>query len=254
MSKTIDYGDRGTVVVYPDPQALANAAAELVRTLTIGASHDRGQATIALSGGSTPKAMGAVLAQPPYLDEIPWGSTHFFWGDERWVPLESPESNAGEAKRGYLDIVPVPARNIRPFDTSGDPEDGAAEYEAIIRTVVAGQPIPMFDLVLLGMGDDGHTASLFPQTEALGERDRLVVPNYVPKFDTTRLTFTVPLINAARAVVFLAAGPGKAERLSDVLDGELDPLNLPSQLISPTHGTLTWLVDEAAAANLKRNQ
>lgn len=254
MSKTIDYGDRGTVIVYPDAQALANAAAGLFRSISIDASHDRGQATIALSGGSTPKAMGAVLAQPPFLAEIPWGSTHFFWGDERWVPLESPESNAGEAKRGYLDIVPVPSRNIQPFTTSGDEDESAAEYEAIIRTVVAGRPIPIFDLVLLGMGDDGHTASLFPQTEALGEQDRLVVPNYVPKFDSTRLTFTVPLINAARAVVFLAAGDGKSERLSDVLDGELDPLNLPAQLISPTHGTLTWLVDEAAADKLKRNQ
>jgi 6-phosphogluconolactonase len=252
VPETLDYGERGTVVVYDDADQVAKSAAELVRNLTTAAAHDRGGATIALSGGSTPKAMGAALREEPYRSALPWGSLHFFWGDERTVPLSSPESNAGEAKRGYLDAIPVPGRNVHPFDAAADPETAASQYEAIIRDLVAGGRMPMFDLVLLGMGDDGHTASLFPDTDALGERERLVVANYVPKLGTTRLTFTYPLINAARAVVFLATGDGKAERLVEVLEGELDPIRLPSQGVRPRHGTLTWLVDKAAATALTR--
>jgi 6-phosphogluconolactonase len=252
-TRTIDYGERGTVVVYPDAATLAHAAAETVRSLAIGAVHDRGCAALALSGGSTPKAMGARLAAEPFRSDIPWGSLQVFWGDERWVPLVSPDSNAGEAKRGYLDSLPIPIRNVVPFDTASDPETSAREYEQVIREVVPGQPIPMFDLILLGMGDDGHTASLFPETNALAEKTQLVVSNYVPKLSATRLTFTAPLINAARAVVFLAAGAGKASRLVEVLEGDLDTTRLPSQLVRPTRGTLTWLVDESAAANLSRS-
>ncbi|MDQ2683697.1 MAG: 6-phosphogluconolactonase [Chloroflexota bacterium] len=253
MAETLDFGQRGTVVVYDDASQVAHSAAELVRSLTTAATHDRGGATIALSGGSTPKAMGAVLREEPYYSAIPWGSLHFFWGDERYVPLESPESNAGEAMRGYLDAVPVPDRNVHPFDTVVDPEVAASSYEATIRNLVPGGPVPMFDLILLGMGDDGHTASLFPDTEALGERERLVVANHVPKLDATRLTFTYPLINAARAVVFLATGDGKAERLAEVLEGDEDLVRLPSQGVNPRRGTLTWLVDRAAASALTRS-
>lgn len=250
--KTIDYGERGTVVVYPDAVGLARAAADLVRNLSIGATQDRGYATIALSGGSTPAAMGALLADDPYRDEVPWASTHIFWGDERVVPLESPESNAGEAKRGFLDVVPIPAGNVRTFPVDEDPESAATGYEDIIRAVVPGEPVPMFDLILLGMGFDGHTASLFPGTEALGVRDRLVVANKVPQLETTRLTFTAPLINAARAIAFLVAGSSKSQRLAEVLESDPDPHRLPAQLIQPKHGVLTWLVDTEAASHLDR--
>jgi len=249
---TIDYGERGRVIVVADAGALAQHAAELVRETTREVGSDRANAYVALSGGSTPKAMGAILGAEPVRDEVPWGSVHFFWGDERWVPIESPESNAGEAIRGFLDHVPVPRDQVHPFDTSGNPAESAAKYERLIRTVVPGAPLPMFDLILLGMGDDGHTASLFPGTAALSITDRLVTENWVEKLDATRLTFTAPLINAARHVAFLIAGAGKAERLAEVLDGEHDPVRLPSQLIRPKHGQLTWLVDETAAARLAR--
>jgi 6-phosphogluconolactonase len=249
---TIDYGKRGQVVVLPDPGTLAKAAAEVVRDTARDAVTNRGSAFIALSGGSTPKAMGAVLASPPMREEVPWGSLHIFWGDERWVPLEDPESNAGEAIRGYLDALPINRKQIHPYLTTGEPEMAAAVYEEAIRSVVPGRPLPMFDLILLGMGDDAHTASLFPETAALGETSRLVVENYVEKRDTTRLTFTAPLINAARTVAFMVTGAEKAAPLSAVLDGDPNPEQLPAQLIRPNHGDLIWLVDEAAAANLNR--
>ena len=252
IGKAIDYGKRGRVVVVPDTDALALAAAQLLRDSVREAVLDRGAAFIALSGGSTPKAMGAVLGALPMRDEVPWGSTHVFWSDERLVPLDDPESNAGEAMRGYLDSLPIAKRQIHPYLTTGSPEEAAELYEETIRSVVPGRPVPMFDLILLGMGDDGHTASLFPGTGALRINSRLVVENQVDQLNSTRLTFTAPLINAARTVAFLLAGSAKASRLAEVLDGERDIDRLPSQLVRPSHGELIWLVDEAAAANLAR--
>lgn len=251
--RTIDYRERGTVVVAPNVDSLAETAAELVRDATRDAVSDRGFSYIALSGGSTPRHAGEILRSEPMRDEVPWGSTHVFWGDERWVPLEDPESNAGEAMRTFLSCVPIPPRQVHPFLTSGEPAECAQMYEAAIRAVVPGQPIPMFDLILLGMGEDGHTASLFPETAALKVTDRLVVENQVDKLGAIRLTFTTPLINAARKVAFLLAGEAKAARLTEVLDGECDPERLPSQLVRPTHGDLVWLVDEAAASKLARS-
>ena len=250
--KSIDYGERGRVVVLPDAQALAKRAAEALREAAVEAVAERGQAYVVLSGGSTPKLMGNILGAAPMKDELPWGSLQVFWGDERWVPIESAESNAGEATRGYLDAVPIPPSHVHPFATDGDPESSASEYADLIHDLVPGEPVPTFDLILLGMGDDGHTASLFPHTSALSVTDRLIVANPVPKLETVRLTFTVPLINAARRVVFLIAGAGKAERLSEVLDGPREPGKLPSQLVRPVNGELIWLADEAAVSKLAR--
>jgi 6-phosphogluconolactonase len=240
----------------PDGSALARAAAERFAQAVEQAVAARNQAFVALSGGSTPKQMGTILAREPYRSRIPWDQVHVFWGDERWVPLGSPESNAGEAKRGFLDLVPIPPENVHPWDTGMDrPEQAAAFYEESLRNVFA-KPIgvPQFDLVLLGMGDDGHTASLFPHTRALGEEDRLAVANYVPKLDAERLTLTVPVLNAAREVLFLVGGPGKAKTLAAVLEGPKEPENLPAQLVRPERCALTWLVDEDAAANLNAQE
>ena len=249
----LDYGERGQVVVVHDANALADVAANLIAKTSIKAADESRQAYIALSGGSTPKAMGALLASPAFNTQVQWNNLTFFWGDERWVPLESPESNAGEATRGYLDAVGVLPENIVPFDTeSVTPEESASSMEAIIRDLVPGDPIPQFDLILLGMGDDGHTASLFPGTDAIQEAHKLVLSHFVEKLDSTRLTFTPALINAAKHVVFLASGSGKAETLADVLDGGIDVDRLPSQVIRPTHGSLTWMVDQSAAAELER--
>jgi 6-phosphogluconolactonase len=254
--RAIDLGERGEVEIVADGSALARAAAETFAQVVERAVAERGQAFIALSGGTTPKQMGSILAREPYRSRIPWDRLHVFWGDERWVPHGSPQSNAGEARRGFLDLVPIPRANLHPWETTADsPEDAAAAYETELRDVF-GQAtgIPRFDLVLLGMGDDGHTASLFPGSAALGVADRLAVAHFVPKLDASRLTLTAPVLNAGREVLFLIGGPGKADTLEAVLAGPHRPRELPAQMIRPTSldGSLRWLVDEDAAARLAR--
>lgn len=252
MTRTIDYGERGTVIVVANAEELAQTAANLVKQTIDDARTLYPKALIALSGGSTPKRMGQILAAEPFAETVAWRDAEFFWGDERWVPLESPESNAGEAMRGFLDHVPVPRSQIHPFAyADSTPDSSAAEMDATIATFGGGET-PRFSLILLGMGDDGHTASLFPGTSAIHETGKLVVSNRVDKLDSTRLTFTPTLINAAHQVTFLAGGAGKAGMLHNVLNGPIDVDLFPSQVVRPTNGTLTWVIDEAAAANLER--
>lgn len=249
----LDYGDRGHVIVTTDSSAMAQRAADLILTHSVQARDQNRIASIALSGGSTPKAMGKLLATEPLRSQVAWNHLRVFWGDERWVPLSDPESNAGEARRGYLDAVAIPADNVIPFKTEDvTPEESAASLESIIRTHVPGDPTPQFDLIILGMGDDGHTASLFPDTEAIQEHHDLVVSHLIEKLSSIRLTFTPVLINAAKNVVFLVGGAGKAGMLEQVLDGGIDVDRLPSQIVRPNNGTLTWIVDRAAAAELER--
>ena len=248
--RVMDFAERGVVEVVTDAAALADAAAERVISAVLAAVDDRGVATVALSGGSTPKAMAELLAQPDYRDRLPWDAVTWFWGDERWVPLASDDSNAGVAMRGLFRHVPAKPPQIQPWTTTGDAAQAALSYATTIRrTVGAGDP-PRFDLILLGMGDDGHTASLFPGTAAVHEAVEITLAHRVEKLDTTRLTFTPPLINAAHEVVFLVGGAGKAERLAEVLMGPVDIDRLPSQVVRPVVGDLIWLVDEAAAAQL----
>ncbi|MGB3330871.1 MAG: 6-phosphogluconolactonase [Thermomicrobiales bacterium] len=253
--KTIDYGERGTVVVVKDGDALAATAAEtLISSVAAAVAEDR-DALVALSGGSTPKKMGALLRTPDYARRVHWDRLQAFWGDERWVSIEDPESNAGEALRGFLEHVPIPAENVHPWETDPgtDPAAAAERYERLIREVTrVPEGTPRFDLIFLGMGDDGHTLSLFPHTAAVHEHARLAIENEVPKLNTTRLTFTPTLANAAAMAVFLLAGAGKADRLHEVLDGPLRIDDTPCQVIRPTDGDLIWLVDEAAAARLDR--
>jgi 6-phosphogluconolactonase len=251
--RTLDYGDRGTVLVVADGDALASTAAALVASTVDEVAATGRRALIALSGGSTPKKMGELFAREPLSERIKWDSLEVFWGDERWVPLDNPDSNAGEAMRGFLDTASVPNDRIHPFDTEKvEPEASAQGMENVIRELQPDSSIPRFDLILLGMGDDGHTASLFPGTSAIHETQRLVVSHRVDKLDATRLTFTPPLINAAHRVVFLVGGAGKAAMLATVLDGAIDVDSFPSQVVRPGDGRLTWLIDEAAAANLER--
>lgn len=248
----LDFGPRGQIRVYADTEALARAAAESFATITSTAAAARGRAYVALSGGSTPKRMSELLAEPTFRDRVPWESLEVFWGDERWVPEESPESNAGVAKRSCLDQVSISPSRVNPFPTTvPDPETAALMYTAQLRTVF-GQTdgVPRFDLVLLGMGDDGHTASLFPGTAAIHETEAFVVAHHVPTVGAVRLTLTPPVLNAGREVIFLVAGGGKAETLAAVLEGPEKVNELPSQIIRPTDGRLTWLVDRAAAARL----
>lgn len=248
----LDYGSRGEVRVFATPDDLARAAAETFQRLTIEAVEERGHATVALSGGSTPRQMGQLLAQPPFREQVPWAALDIFWGDERWVPETHPDSNAGAARAAFLDQVPIPPERIHPFPTVDlEPVAAAAAYEQLLRAVPSGATdLPRFDLIFLGMGDDGHTASLFPGTAALEEHSALAVAHHVPKLNSTRLTLTVPVLNAGGHVIFLVAGDSKAETLAMVLDGPERPTDLPAQLVKPDSGRLVWLVDRAAAARL----
>ena len=234
----------------PDPAAVAQVGAEQFVTLAQAANTERGQFNVALSGGSTPKAMFALLTTDAYSQRVAWDKVHVFWGDERSVPPDDPDSNYRMAREAFLSHVPLPEANIHRIESERPLEEAAQNYQQTLRQHFGGAGFPRFDLILLGMGGDGHTASLFPQTAALDETNALTVPNFVPQLNTWRVTLTVPVINQARQVTFLVVGAGKAERLHDVLRGTHDPQRLPSQLIAPTDGTLTWLLDQAAAALL----
>ncbi len=229
------------------------AATEFVR-LAQASIAARGRFVVALGGGSTPKLLYQLLAADPYRGQVDWARVEFFWGDERAVPPEHADSNYGMAKNALLDTLALPAAQIHRMEAERADRDAAAhdyqtELAHICNVVGAGEP-PALDLVLLGMGADGHTASMFPHTAALKETKRWVVANHVPKLNADRLTMTGPLLNRAANVLFLVAGADKAPVLVEVLEGPPDHDRLPSQMIQPTQGSLTWLVDQAAAARL----
>lgn len=236
--------------VLPNRSALVDQALRHTVDRIQTAITDHGFCTLALAGGSTPKPLYQGLA----AQDLPWDQLYIFWGDERYVPADHPDSNAGMAKAAWLDQVPIPADHIFITPTqAATPAEAAQTYEATLKTVF-GQlappgtdTIPVFDLILLGMGDDGHTASLFPHTAVLAERDRLIAVGY--KDQDPRITFTVPLINASRCVMFLAAGAGKQAALAQVFSPTGDDLTYPSRLVQPT-GELRWLLDADAVGDL----
>jgi len=233
---------------------VAQAAAELFTDAVISAIAIRGVARVAISGGSTPKAMFALLADPAhdFHTRIDWARLQLYWVDERCVPPTDSESNYHMTDCALLSKVPLPPANIHRMEGELDPAIAAARYESAIRNSfrLEGAQTPTFDLILLGMGDDGHTASLFPHTEGLENITDLVIPNHVPQKDTWRITLTSPVINQGRQVAFVIAGPEKAEVLAKVLLGPYTPFTFPSQLIRPASGKLTMLLDTAAAQNL----
>ena len=239
-------GVQPEIVVLPAKDDVARRGAEEFVAAAGEAVQSRGRFTVALSGGSTPAGMYWLLAAEPFRSQVQWDRVQFFWSDERCVPPDHSDSNYGTAERELLSLLGVPESNVHRMRGEQDPETAAAEYEAEVRAVVDGDP-PAFDLIYLGMGDDGHTASLFPHTRALHVTDRLVAANYVEKLSANRLTFTSTLINAARQVMLMVTGEGKAQALKAVLEGERDPETYPSQLVAPTNGRLVWLVDEPAA-------
>jgi 6-phosphogluconolactonase len=240
--------------VEPDPAALARRAAQYFVEMAGEAVAGLGRARIAISGGSTPKAAFQLLADPsqPWRDRMPWENLDLFWVDERTVPPDQPDSNFRMTREAMLDQVPLKLEQIHRMQGELEPEVAAAHYESELRSSfhLEGAEIPRFDLIALGMGDDGHTASLFPHTQALHEMSRLVTANQVPQKDTWRITLTWPVINHASSVFFLIAGADKAAILKEVLTGPHDPERLPSQLIWPASGILTLILDKAAAALL----
>ncbi len=211
--------------------------------------------TVALSGGSTPKSMYSRLANDPSLNsQLSWHSVHFFWGDERHVPPDHPDSNYGMAYETMLSKLPVPPENVHRIKGEYQSAGRAAyEYDRGLRKFFGLKPgqAPRFDLVLLGMGADGHTASLFPGTKALREQKRLAVANWIQRFNAYRFTMTTPVLNHAAWVIFLVSGEEKAEMLSEVLYGEYQPERYPAQLIRPVNGRLLWLVDNGATRLLR---
>lgn len=240
--------------VVADAAALAAQAAEEFTRAAENAVAERGLARIAVSGGSTPKATFALLADAaqPWRGRMPWDKLELFWVDERCVGPEDADSNYRMTREALLDKVPLKPEQVHRMEGELDPVAAAARYESLLRNEfrLEGAESPRFDLVQLGMGPDGHTASLFPHTEAIHEMGRLVTANHVPQKDTWRLTLTWPVINTGSAVFFLIGGADKAEMVREVFLGERDPERLPSQLIWPASGILTLILDQAAAALL----
>lgn len=242
------------IEVYPDPQSLAEAAAGHIVRIAAEAIAARGRFTIGLPGGSTPRALFTLLASPAWAGRIDWALVHVFWGDERCVPPDHPDSNYRLARETLLEHVPIPAGHVYRIPAELPPPTAAHAYEQTLRAFFGegdpALPQPRFDLLLQGLGDDGHTASLFPGTAALHETTRWVVENYVPRLDAWRITLTAPAINAAAHVIFLVSGASKANALQAVLRGPHRPHEYPAQLIQPRAGQVWWLADQAAAEQL----
>ncbi|MDD2582204.1 MAG: 6-phosphogluconolactonase [Desulfuromonadaceae bacterium] len=236
--------------VCPDLEALSLAAAELFVAEAQQAVRDRGKFVVALAGGNTPHRTYELLARQPFREQIPWQNTHFFWGDERCVPAEDQRSNARMAHQTLLDHVPVPSGQVHPMVCNSSPQEAAAEYEALLVGFFAAGS-PRFDLVLLGLGENGHTASLFPGTSALDEQKRWVTEVSVAEEGLRRLSLTAPAINQAALVVFLVSGYAKAPILRKVLENTRAPDGIPARMIKPVDGRLLWLVDRDAASLLQ---
>ncbi|MFY9675863.1 MAG: 6-phosphogluconolactonase [Terriglobales bacterium] len=241
-----------TIEILPTAADLFHAAAEEFVKVGRQAIGAQGRFAVALSGGSTPKSLYSLLASS--YPDFPWARTYLFFGDERHVPPTDPESNYRMVNESLLSKIAMPAQNV--FRVKAELPDAAfaaADYETQLRRFFELKPneFPRFDLILLGMGPDGHTASLFPDSEGLRESSKLVIANWVEKFKTNRISFTFPLLNNAAEVMFLASGSDKSEMINEVLEDKRTP-PLPSQQVQPTNGRLIWMLDESAAAKLRR--
>ncbi len=246
-----DTGDTNSnIKIYDDAEAVAQAATARFVEIVKAALEEQGSFSVALAGGSTPKRIYELLASDHWRDSVRWDDVHIFFGDERCVPPDHHDSNYRMANEALLSRVPLPIANVHRMIGEGDAVANARRYEDELRSYFGDEQWPRFDLVMLGMGDDGHTASLFPGSEALKENSAWVVANWVEKFDTYRITLTAPAINHARHIMFNVTGAGKAERLPEVIRGARQPERLPAQLIRPVEGQLEWFVDRAAAEKL----
>ena len=240
--------DRDKVVeIFDDLEGLSQAAAKTFVATANSAVEANGRFTVALSGGGTPRRTYELLAQPRLRDRVRWEAVHVFWGDERCVPADDPRSNVRMAWLALLDHVAIPAEQVHPVLYMVDPRESAADYDATLH-LTFDQTLPRFDLVLLGMGEDGHTASLFPGTAALDETERWAAA--VESKDPPRVTLTYPVLNNASTVVFLVSGANKADALQRVIDGPSAEESLPAARVNPRQGSLKFLVDRAAAGRL----
>lgn len=245
------------LLIFETVAELCHVAAAYWRRLAQEAVEARGRFLLVLAGGSTPQPLYRQMAHSPYREDVPWSQTHVFWGDERMAPSEDPQSNYGQARELLLSHVPVPPEQIHPIPGGLEPEEAAAAYgETLARwaeqPAVEERAWPRFDLVLLGLGSDGHTASLFPGS-AVKEEERRPARAVRAEYEgrpADRVTLAPPVFNSARQILFLVTGGEKAEALAGVLEGEEDPVRWPAQRIRPEDGWVSWLVDRAAARQL----
>ena len=240
------------IIICRDAGELSQKAAERFVALVNEASASSGRFTVALSGGSTPRALYSLLALPGFADRIPWPKVHLFWGDERCVPPDHPDSNFRMVRESLLSKISIPSENVHRMAGEKEPKLAAAEYENELKTLFQlseGEP-PRFDLILLGLGEDGHTASLFPGSAALDETERLVAKVYVEKLNAHRLTLTLPVLNESAQIYFLVAGKNKATIVKELLGTHPTIAKFPAQRIQPVDGALTWFITCDAAAEL----
>ena len=241
-----------TINIYPDEEALIRHATDEIAGLINQTLAERDICTFVLSGGSTPKALYTKLSSAPYHHTIPWHKVHFFWGDERCVPPDHQDSNYRMAKESLLDHIELPPENIHRMPGEKSPDLAANEYEQVVRKYVpGGSGMPRFDITLLGIGDDGHTASLFPDTPVVKEQKKLVTSVYVPALASWRITLTFPVINNSKSVLFLVKGASKAKIIGQVLNENSPENRYPVQKINPTDGKTVWFIDKEAAAKLE---
>ncbi len=240
---------RPKIEIVETPEKLTEVMSERIAEEAAAAVQQRGRFTLALSGGSTPASIYAALAKPPLVDQFPWQKTHLFWGDERHVWPNHEESNFRMVQQTLLNHAPVPVGNIHRVRAELAPGIAAFYYEKILHRIFEGT-WPDFDLVLLGMGEDGHTASLFPDSAGLNEDRRWFIANEVPQLKTWRLTLSLPAINAARQVWVIIQGEKKAEMVSEVLLGDVNPQSKPIQAVQPIQGDYRWFLDRAAAQHI----
>jgi 6-phosphogluconolactonase len=242
-------GERN-VEILPDLEAISHEAASLFVDASKDSITMRKKFAVAVSGGLTPRRLYTLLSVAPYRDQVDWQKVHFFWADERCVPKEDEASNFKTVFDRLLSKVPIPNENIHRIKGEEDPEKAARDYEADMREFFGASGLPAFDLVLLGMGEDGHTASLFPGSKSLEETARLAVPVYLGEPYGNRITLTLPVLNNAAQILFLVAGSSKATVLSEILSNGEKKNEFPTGRIRPARGTVIWLIDREAAGGV----
>jgi 6-phosphogluconolactonase len=238
------------IITISDAVRLAEKGAELMHNAAGEAVARKDSFAVAVSGGSTPRAMHRLLSQEPYLSDMPWQKTHFFWVDERMVPFDHPDSNYGAAQKDLMSMIPIPADQVYPMPAMMRPEEGADLYQAKLKTFFQdlGSLDPVFDLIILGIGTDGHTASLFPGQPSNQEPDRWVLGVKGGQPDVFRLTLTYAVLNSARHILFLVSGDAKAAVVKTLIEDR--HAQLPAAKIQPLNGKMTWLLDQKAASLL----
>jgi 6-phosphogluconolactonase len=244
---------KSVILVCSNAETLSSSAADLFIESAKTAVESQNRFVVALSGGSSPGGLYRTLTQAPWREKVPWDKTHIFWGDERCVPDDDPRSNARMAFDLLLNHVPAPRNQVHPISCDRSPSEAAKEYEFLIKDFFVPH-LPSFDLILLGLGENGHTASLFPGNPILDEKERLTKELYLPDQKMYRVSLTAPVINLAKRVVFLVFGRKKAHVLKEVLEGPYEPHRLPAQLVQPEEGELVWLVDVSATEELNRDE